>query len=83
MTRDELAGQLEALEVERAVAKGQARVTIPCPECGHDLIVRLNGADGSRFLGCSEFPKCRHSQALPEYMRMMEAGADQLPGFEP
>jgi DNA topoisomerase-1 len=60
----------------------QPRITIPCPDCGHDLTIRENSHDGSRFLGCSTYPKCKHSQGLPASFAMREAGAKELPGFE-
>ncbi|GJM39788.1 MAG: DNA topoisomerase 1 [Ardenticatenaceae bacterium] len=33
-----------------------------CPECGNDLLYR-EGRYG-RFIGCSNFPKCRHTEQL-------------------
>lgn len=57
------------------------RITIACPDCGHNLVVRTNSAEGSRFLGCADFPRCRHTQPLPAYVSMLEAGAEMLPGF--
>jgi ssDNA-binding Zn-finger/Zn-ribbon topoisomerase 1 len=35
-----------------------------CPECGKPLLVR-QGKRGS-FLGCSGYPKCRHTEPLPD-----------------
>ena len=31
----------------------------PCPRCGAALVQRINRSTGQRFLGCSNFPKCR------------------------
>ncbi|MBS3750860.1 MAG: type I DNA topoisomerase [Anaerolineales bacterium] len=31
-----------------------------CPECGHDLVLRW-GRHG-KFIGCSHFPECRHTE---------------------
>jgi DNA topoisomerase-1 len=39
------------------------RTDIPCPECGAPLVVRV-GRRG-KFLGCSNYPKCRAAQELP------------------
>ncbi len=36
---------------------------IPCPECGRPMMVR-QGRSG-RFLGCSGYPECRHTQEVP------------------
>jgi len=35
-----------------------------CPKCGHDLVVRW-GRHG-KFIGCSDFPTCRHTEPLLE-----------------
>jgi DNA topoisomerase I len=34
----------------------------PCPECGRDMAVRWNRY--GRFLGCTGYPECRHTQPL-------------------
>jgi DNA topoisomerase I len=34
----------------------------PCPECGRDMAVRWNRY--GRFLGCTGYPECRHTQSL-------------------
>lgn len=35
-----------------------------CPKCGGTLVVRTNKKDGSRFYGCSSFPRCRYTRNL-------------------
>jgi len=40
-----------------------------CPACGADLVIRRNKRDGSRFFGCSNFPKCRHAESDPDAPR--------------
>ncbi|MBI2039813.1 type I DNA topoisomerase [Candidatus Microgenomates bacterium] len=35
-----------------------------CPQCGNELVIRI-GKFG-KFLACSTFPKCRHTEALEE-----------------
>ena len=35
-----------------------------CPDCGQPMVIR-SGSRG-RFLGCSGYPKCRHTENLPE-----------------
>ena len=42
-----------------------------CPECGANLVIRA-GQRG-KFLGCSAYPKCRHTENVPPGL---EAGAD-------
>jgi DNA topoisomerase-1 len=34
----------------------------PCPKCGRDMAVRWNRY--GRFLGCTGYPECRHTQSL-------------------
>lgn len=35
-----------------------------CPKCGGSMILRQNRANGNAFYGCSNYPKCRHTQAF-------------------
>ncbi|MGJ8650763.1 MAG: restriction endonuclease [Opitutaceae bacterium] len=38
-----------------------------CPQCGGKMVERIakrGTSAGNKFLGCSDFPKCRHTQAL-------------------
>lgn len=60
----------------------QPRITISCEVCGSPMVLRENRQNGSRFLGCSQFPQCRETSPLPAYFAMLEAGAEHLPGFE-
>lgn len=32
-----------------------------CPKCGGRMVARTAKASGKQFLGCSNFPKCRHT----------------------
>lgn len=56
-------------------------VTKHCPDCGARLAVRANRATGEEFLGCSKYPSCKHTEPLPEHVKMQLAGAEMLPGF--
>jgi DNA topoisomerase-1 len=47
----------EALKEQRIVGK--------CQRCGGDLLI-MRSHRGKRFVGCSKFPKCRNSFALPQ-----------------
>jgi len=40
------------------------KVNRPCPECGHDLVIRW-GRFG-KFISCSNFPKCRYTEPILE-----------------
>jgi HAD superfamily hydrolase (TIGR01549 family) len=48
----------------RLVAFGQAQTPVQrkdCPGCGEPMRVRTNSRDGSRFWGCSTYPKCKRT----------------------
>ena len=45
---------------------------IICPKCGNKMVVR-NGKYG-KFLGCSNFPKCRNIMPMPEEEKKKSAG---------
>lgn len=48
---------------------------IHCPECGDgEMIVRQNRQTDEFFLGCSNYPSCKHSQNLPEELRLRALG---------
>ena len=34
-----------------------------CPRCGSTLTARRNSRDGSEFIGCAGFPKCRYTES--------------------
>jgi ssDNA-binding Zn-finger/Zn-ribbon topoisomerase 1 len=57
------------------------RTGIHCTECGEGLMtVRLNSKTDEWFLGCSCYPDCKHTQNLPEHLRMQAMG--QTPLFD-
>lgn len=58
------------------------RFVIDCRECGRPMCERVNSGNSSRFLGCSGFPDCKHTEQLPEYLTLLRSGAPQLPGME-
>jgi ssDNA-binding Zn-finger/Zn-ribbon topoisomerase 1 len=55
-----------------------------CPKdgCPGTLVVRTNRDDNSLFLGCSEWPRCTHTEPLPQDQVMKAIRAPMLPGFE-
>lgn len=62
----------------------EPEIKMHCPECARPLVVRRRRADGSEFLGCTGWPDhCRHTEALPETVRMRRMGAPELPGMDP
>jgi restriction system protein len=47
------------------VQDGRSATAMKCPKCGMDLVVReakRGDRIGSKFLGCSGFPKCRYTK---------------------
>lgn len=56
------------------------RVAKSCPKCGpaHRLLIRTNSENGSQFLGCGNFPQCRHTEPIPESMKMELRGYKRL-----
>ena len=62
-----------------AIENGTA-TSKPCPKCGPatPLVVRTNGKTGEYFLGCDNWPECKHTEELPESMRLTLLGAKKL-----
>lgn len=56
-------------------------IEMPCPACGRLLVERVNRQTGEPFLGCSQYPRCCHTEPLPEWFRKVQRGDPQLPGF--
>jgi len=53
-------------------------ITKPCPECGHALVIRLNRKTRTEFLACSNYPACRHTEPVPESLKLRRLGAPTL-----
>ena len=65
--------------------KNGTEVSITCPECENKpfpamvkLIVRTNSITDEQFLGCPNYPACRHTQPLSESIRMRLLGHSTL-----
>lgn len=58
------------------------RTSVKC-ECGRWMIVRENRQTGERFLGCEGYAMglCNGTRKLPEYLKLREQGAAELPGM--
>ena len=57
------------------------RLYFRCPN-GHPMVERTNSQSGQEFLGCSQWPECRSTRPIPEYLALKRAGAAELPGLE-
>jgi ssDNA-binding Zn-finger/Zn-ribbon topoisomerase 1 len=58
------------------------KIRLPCPDCTGELVARQNKENGSRFLGCTNWPVCSKTQPIPLYYVLRAQGAQVLPGFE-
>lgn len=59
------------------------RIELRCPACGRPMAERENRQNGSRFMGCTGYPECAHTEKVPAYVEMIRQGAALLPGMEP
>lgn len=50
--------------LEKAKGQNGDGSEIECPDCGGKLIIRVSRK--GRFLGCSNYPTCKHTQPLPK-----------------
>lgn len=54
-----------------------------CPRCTTgQMQTRINHDSGEQFLGCSNYPYCKHTEPLPLDVQLRAQGAPTLPGFE-
>ncbi len=44
-----------------------------CPKCGGDLVIRQS-KNGKRFIGCSNYPKCKVTYPLPQKGQVIPTG---------
>jgi len=53
---------------------------MPCPEhdCKGTLVERTNRGTGESFLGCDQYPTCRFTRPLTEYLKLKRLGAPTL-----
>ena len=49
-----------------------------CPRCGALLIERTNSETGEPFLGCTTWPECKHTEPLPESIKLRRAGQREM-----
>ncbi|WP_460031336.1 type I DNA topoisomerase [Megalodesulfovibrio paquesii] len=67
-TRDEN-GQITVVEA----APVQLQKVGTCPDCGHDLVLKKSRT-GSRFIACSNYPKCKHAEPFSTGVRCPREG---------
>ena len=49
--------------VDRPVSEAGQKLDRPCPKCGSELVVKVSRW-GTKFVGCSAYPKCDHTSEL-------------------
>lgn len=65
VTTIEASEKVEAIETAETLEAKKAFKQAQCPKCGNTLVERIakRGINaGNRFLGCSNFPKCRYTE---------------------
>lgn len=46
------------------------------------MVIRTNRTSQTQFWGCGNWPECEHTEKVPEYVRLRQAGVAPLPGFD-
>ena len=64
------------------MSEPKSRITKPCRDCGKPLVVRANRETGQKFLGCSQYPQCQHTEPMAEDLLLRANGAPTFPGME-
>ncbi|MGE4290936.1 MAG: type I DNA topoisomerase [Desulfovibrio sp.] len=57
------------------IAQEEPEVVGKCPDCGHDLVVK-RARTGSRFIACSNYPKCKHTAPYSTGVKCPKEGCD-------
>lgn len=69
--------------MRQTIEDGMSDVTMRCPTCGREMVMRENRLNGSRFMSCTGWPDfCSHTAKIPAYVEMKAAGGLELPGFD-
>ena len=56
------------------ITRQKQRVMGTCAKCGGDLKIVVSRATHKRFVGCSNYPKCKNSFPLPQAGRIISLG---------
>jgi ssDNA-binding Zn-finger/Zn-ribbon topoisomerase 1 len=74
---------MSAIYLQKALSEKVGQKTKQaCPECGAVMVIRQNKTDKSFFLGCHNYPDCKHTTEIPESMKLELLGFKRLPGME-
>lgn len=61
--------QIDEAQKEAHIRNIQKKAQEVCPHCGGKLVIRIAAKgtrQGNKFLGCSNYPKCRYIKNLPD-----------------
>lgn len=53
---------VENSDKENPQSLNQVELDLKCPNCGHNLVIRTGKKRHNKFIGCSNFPKCKYIQ---------------------
>lgn len=57
------------------------KLAYSCSECGAQMRIRLNKESNTLFIGCARWPDCKHTEEIPETVRMEILGQKRLSGL--
>ncbi|PVD39556.1 hypothetical protein C0Q70_02191 [Pomacea canaliculata] len=60
-----------------------ASVVKPCPHCGHNLTLRTKKNGKGYYIGCSNYPECRHALWLPDFVLEADVDSEICPTCQP
>jgi|GEM_PF-3492779 len=73
---------MQRVTKEQYVMELKPKAIKKCPRCATGQLVIKTKDDNTKFLGCVEYPHCKHTEPLPLDMLLRESGAPTLPGLE-
>ncbi|KAK7494417.1 hypothetical protein BaRGS_00014309 [Batillaria attramentaria] len=58
-------------------------VVMPCPKCGQGLALRTKKEGRGYFIGCTNYPTCRHALWLPDSVLEVNVEPETCPNCQP
>jgi ssDNA-binding Zn-finger/Zn-ribbon topoisomerase 1 len=69
---------MDATSKARLRAMVGKKTASSCSDCGAVMVVRQNRQDESFFLGCNQYPYCKHTEEITEELYMELIGHPKL-----
>lgn len=66
------------MKKDQIIFKNNHETLIECPECQAKLLIKTNNLTGHQFLGCPNYPDCRHTQRIPQEWKLRAQGQPEL-----